>query len=146
MQLHLQLVKKLRTFLVVSFVGNRNVTPVLVLVLRAGEYHQASNQASKQAMLGNKNSMASASIMSAEWISIDEKMSYQNYGKSMESEKSLVFAFECWLEDNRNGDLVEILEYFGDCMARVRIDKRFTQFVRENSVPQSFLSERLALR
>lgn len=50
------------------------------------------------------------------------------------------FQYEDWQRLN----LIKILEYFGHCMTRVKIDKCFGEFVDKNSVPLSFLSERLA--
>lgn len=60
-----------------------------------------------------------------------------------DSEKSFEFDLKYWSEDNGIGNLVKILEYFGDCMSRVCIDKCFLRFVRKKSVPQSFLSKHL---
>lgn len=50
------------------------------------------------------------------------------------------FHYEDWQPHN----LIKILEYFGHCMTRVKIDKCFGEFVDRNAVSQSFLSERLA--
>lgn len=61
----------------------------------------------------------------------------------IESTRALDFNFKYWSEDNHIDDLVKILQYFGHCMTRVRINEWFIQFIREKSVPQSFLCERL---
>lgn len=63
--------------------------------------------------------------------------------KENEIGKSWEFDYEKWLENKRAVELVKILEYFGHCMTRARIDISFTKFVRDECVSQSFLSDRL---
>lgn len=62
----------------------------------------------------------------------------------MAAEHLWEFNYSNWLGGKHSNDLRQMLEYFGPYMRKVRIGKSFTRFVRENSISQSFLAERLA--